>query len=224
MATEVPATSTPSTGGLTLETRGIEIVGEADRKGRPRDLFWPWFAANVSVLGISYGAFILAFGVSFWQGVFAAIVGTVVLLPARRLRRARRQVGVRADDGLSPGAVRGARQRPADRGLVRPARRLGDGADLAGHAGHRDGLRAARRRRRQRNQDRRLPRGRGRDRRGRRARVRCHPAAAALPDDRARRPHGGLHRADREGRALGRRERVARAAPARRCSAPSSSR
>jgi nucleobase:cation symporter-1, NCS1 family len=76
MATEVPATSTPSTGGLTLETRGIEIVDEADRKGRPRDLFWPWFAANVSVLGIAYGAFILAFGVSFWQGVFAAVVGT----------------------------------------------------------------------------------------------------------------------------------------------------
>jgi nucleobase:cation symporter-1, NCS1 family len=76
MATEVPATSTPSTGGLTLETRGIEIVDEADRKGRPRELFWPWFAANVSVLAISYGAFILAFGVSFWQGVFAAVVGT----------------------------------------------------------------------------------------------------------------------------------------------------
>ena len=75
MATEVPA-STPSTSGLTLETRGIEIVDEADRKGRPRDLFWPWFAANVSVLGISYGAFILAFGVSFWQALFAAVVGT----------------------------------------------------------------------------------------------------------------------------------------------------
>jgi nucleobase:cation symporter-1, NCS1 family len=75
MATEVPATAS-STSALTLETRGIEIVEEADRKGRPRDLFWPWFAANVSVLGIAYGAFILAFGVSFWQGVFAAVVGT----------------------------------------------------------------------------------------------------------------------------------------------------
>ncbi|MGZ4650688.1 MAG: purine-cytosine permease family protein [Kineosporiaceae bacterium] len=78
MATEVPATPTGSSaGGLTLETRGIEVVEEADRKGRPRDLFWPWFAANVSVLGIAYGAFILAFGVSFWQAVLAAVVGTV---------------------------------------------------------------------------------------------------------------------------------------------------
>jgi nucleobase:cation symporter-1, NCS1 family len=72
MTTEVPT----STGALTLETRGIEIVDEAERKGRPRDLFWPWFAANVSVLAISYGSFILAFGVSFWQGVFAGVIGT----------------------------------------------------------------------------------------------------------------------------------------------------
>jgi len=78
MATEVPATPTGSSaGGLALETRGIEVVDEAARKGRPRDLFWPWFAANVSVLGIAYGAFILGFGVSFWQGLFAAVVGIV---------------------------------------------------------------------------------------------------------------------------------------------------
>jgi nucleobase:cation symporter-1, NCS1 family len=81
MATEVPPSPTsppagPSTGALTLETRGIEVVEEADRKGRPRDLFWPWFAANVSALGIAYGAFVLGFGVSFWQGLLAAVVGT----------------------------------------------------------------------------------------------------------------------------------------------------
>src|ERR1051325_11868242 len=61
---------------LQIEMNGINVISEAERKGRPRDLFWPWFAANVSVLGIAYGAFILAFGVSFWQGVFAAVVGT----------------------------------------------------------------------------------------------------------------------------------------------------
>ena len=77
MATEVPPTSIgPSAGGLTLETRGIEVVDEAARKGRPRDLFWPWFAANISALGIAYGAFVLGFGVSFWQGLVAAVVGT----------------------------------------------------------------------------------------------------------------------------------------------------
>ena len=73
MATSVSASS----GALGLETRGIEVVDEAARKGRPRDLFWPWFAANVSVLGISYGSFVLGFGVSFWQGLVAATVGAV---------------------------------------------------------------------------------------------------------------------------------------------------
>jgi NCS1 family nucleobase:cation symporter-1 len=81
MTTEVPPTPTsppagPPPGGLTLETRGIEVVEEADRKGRPRDLFWPWFAANVSALGIAYGAFVIGFGVSFRQGLLAAVVGT----------------------------------------------------------------------------------------------------------------------------------------------------
>src|SRR5947209_14211735 len=73
----MPTSVSASSNALGLETRGIEVVEEADRKGRPRDLFWPWFAANVSVLGISYGAFVLAFGVSFWQGAVAAVVGTV---------------------------------------------------------------------------------------------------------------------------------------------------
>src|SRR5262249_1394930 len=34
--------------------------------------------ANVSVLGLSYGAFILGFKVSFWQAVIAGLIGIVV--------------------------------------------------------------------------------------------------------------------------------------------------
>ena len=36
---------------LQIETNGINVITDAERKGHPRDLFWPWFAANVSVLG-----------------------------------------------------------------------------------------------------------------------------------------------------------------------------
>ncbi len=61
---------------LTVEVNGINVIAEGERKGQPRDLFWPWFAANVSVLGLSYGAFILGFGVSFWQGVVLGVIGT----------------------------------------------------------------------------------------------------------------------------------------------------
>ncbi|HET8593690.1 MAG TPA: cytosine permease, partial [Intrasporangium sp.] len=63
---------------LGVETTGIEIIDESERTARPRDLFWPWFAANVSVFGISYGSYVLGFGISFWQSVLVTVVGVVV--------------------------------------------------------------------------------------------------------------------------------------------------
>jgi len=63
---------------LQIEMNGINVISDSERKGHPRDLFWPWFAANVSVLGLGYGAFVLGFGISFWQSVVVGIVGIVV--------------------------------------------------------------------------------------------------------------------------------------------------
>jgi purine-cytosine permease-like protein len=63
---------------LQVEMNGINVIAESERKGHPRDLFWPWFAANVSVLGLSYGAFVLAFGISFWQAVVVGVIGIVL--------------------------------------------------------------------------------------------------------------------------------------------------
>jgi purine-cytosine permease-like protein len=63
---------------LQIETNGINVITDAERKGHPRDLFWPWFAANISVLGLSYGAFLLAFGISFWQAVVVGAVGIII--------------------------------------------------------------------------------------------------------------------------------------------------
>ena len=71
MSNEVPSPSL-------IERTGIEIVPEAARTARPRDLFWPWFAANVSVFGMSYGAFLLEFGISFWQATVVSCIGIVV--------------------------------------------------------------------------------------------------------------------------------------------------
>jgi nucleobase:cation symporter-1, NCS1 family len=61
-----------------VELNGINVISEDERKGRPRDLFWPWFASNISVLGVSYGAFVLGFEVSFWQAAIAGVIGVVV--------------------------------------------------------------------------------------------------------------------------------------------------
>jgi nucleobase:cation symporter-1, NCS1 family len=62
---------------LAVETNGLDVIGDAERKGRPAQLFWPWFASNVSVLGLSYGSFALGFGIGFWQALAAGIAGIV---------------------------------------------------------------------------------------------------------------------------------------------------
>lgn len=60
------------------ELNSTNLIAENERRGRARDLFWPWCGANVSLLALSYGAFFLGFGISFWQATLAAIVGTVL--------------------------------------------------------------------------------------------------------------------------------------------------
>src|SRR3954451_19759365 len=73
-------TSTPAaapTPRVAVETNGINVIAEEERKGTPRQLFWPWFGANVSVLGLAYGAFVLGFGISFWQALVAGVIGIV---------------------------------------------------------------------------------------------------------------------------------------------------
>ncbi|MGX1792738.1 purine-cytosine permease family protein [Microbacterium sp. NPDC055312] len=69
---------TDTTSPALIERAGIEIIPESQRTAKPRDLFWPWFAANVSVFGMSYGSFVLDFGISFWQATLVSIIGIVV--------------------------------------------------------------------------------------------------------------------------------------------------
>ena len=60
------------------ELNSTNLIAENERRGRARDLFWPWCGANVSLLALSYGSFFLGFGISFWQATLAAIAGTVL--------------------------------------------------------------------------------------------------------------------------------------------------
>jgi nucleobase:cation symporter-1, NCS1 family len=81
MAAQTPTPTRPEPtygSGLQVERNGINVIAEEERKGSPRDLFWPWCAANISVLAISYGSFLLGFSISFWQATIAGIVGTVL--------------------------------------------------------------------------------------------------------------------------------------------------
>ncbi len=63
---------------VNLEVNGTNVIAESERSGKPSQLFWPWCGANVSLLALSYGAFFLGFGISFWQATIAALVGTTL--------------------------------------------------------------------------------------------------------------------------------------------------
>ena len=63
---------------MQIEANGLNVISDAERKGKPRDLFWPWFGANVSVLGLGYGSYLLGFSVSFWQALVIGLIGIVV--------------------------------------------------------------------------------------------------------------------------------------------------
>ncbi|OEU99463.1 allantoin permease [Streptomyces qinglanensis] len=59
----------------TVETRGIEPVPDHERRGRVRELFPTWVAANISVLLLTMGAGLVVFnGLNFWQVLLAAAI------------------------------------------------------------------------------------------------------------------------------------------------------
>lgn len=63
-----------------IEEHGIELVRENERQGRIADLFWIWFAGNIGVLALVYGGIALSFGLNFWQGLLAIILGSASFL------------------------------------------------------------------------------------------------------------------------------------------------
>lgn len=63
--------------GLAIELNALNPIPESERHGRPSGLFWPWFGANVSVLGLGYGSYLLGFGVSLGQALVVGVVGIV---------------------------------------------------------------------------------------------------------------------------------------------------
>src|SRR6266498_4004861 len=61
-----------------IETNGINVVPDAERHGRPFELFWVWCAANISVLAVVYGVIIVSFGLNLWQSILAGVLGTLL--------------------------------------------------------------------------------------------------------------------------------------------------
>jgi NCS1 family nucleobase:cation symporter-1 len=56
----------------TIETNGINAIPDTERHGKPVELFWIWFAANISILGMFYGlALVTFYGLNFTQALAA---------------------------------------------------------------------------------------------------------------------------------------------------------
>lgn len=60
------------------ETRGIELIGAAERHGRARDLFFVWAAPSVSILNFTIGATLVLLGLELWQAVLVVIAGSAL--------------------------------------------------------------------------------------------------------------------------------------------------
>src|ERR671923_1091822 len=62
-----------------IETNGINPIPDAERHGTPVELFWIWFAANVSILGMFFGlALVTFYGLNLLQALAAGVLGTVI--------------------------------------------------------------------------------------------------------------------------------------------------
>jgi NCS1 family nucleobase:cation symporter-1 len=63
-----------------IEVRGIEVIPESDRHGHPRELYFVWMTANVTVLYLVFGGILITLGLNVWQALLAAVVGNAFYL------------------------------------------------------------------------------------------------------------------------------------------------
>jgi purine-cytosine permease-like protein len=62
-----------------IELNGINPIGQEHRHRQPSELFWIWFASNVGILGVVYGAgYLTGSGLNLWQGLVVGLIATAV--------------------------------------------------------------------------------------------------------------------------------------------------
>lgn len=72
----------PAEEAFKVEQRGIDYIPAAERRGKPRDLFWMWTGTLVNIGYVIYGAMIISLGLSLAQAAAVIVIGnlTYVLL------------------------------------------------------------------------------------------------------------------------------------------------
>src|SRR5919206_1523893 len=72
-----PAAADASNRAFEVEQHGIDHIPDSARRGRPFDLFWIWFGANVIFTYVIDGALIVGFGLGFWAALAVTLVGNL---------------------------------------------------------------------------------------------------------------------------------------------------
>ena len=75
---EFVAPAEPQTSAFQVEQHGIDMIPDSERHGRPRDLAWIWFGANVIFTYVIIGALVVGLGLTFWPAVSVAVIGNLV--------------------------------------------------------------------------------------------------------------------------------------------------
>ncbi|AUN42073.1 purine-cytosine permease family protein [Tsukamurella tyrosinosolvens] len=70
-----PATPTADATRPRVEAHGIDVIPDAERHGRARDLFALWCAPSINYLSFVVGAALVLMGLELWQAVAVAVVG-----------------------------------------------------------------------------------------------------------------------------------------------------
>lgn len=74
--TSAPETDQP----FKIEQRGIDIVPDGERHGKPIELFWIWAASLMGIVDLVIGAVVISLGLSLWAAVAAVIIGNLSYL------------------------------------------------------------------------------------------------------------------------------------------------
>ncbi len=95
MATVRPKAATTAVGEyrdkvVAVEPGGIESVADADRHGKPHQLFWTWASPNLEFATIFVGVLAVSvFGLNLWQAVLGVVIGNALGSLAHGLLSAR---------------------------------------------------------------------------------------------------------------------------------------
>ncbi|QSO52948.1 cytosine permease [Alicyclobacillus curvatus] len=63
-----------------IERNGMNPIPVDEQTGRPNELFWIWFAANLGLLGLLYGAILVNYHLNFVQALLAAVLSALSFL------------------------------------------------------------------------------------------------------------------------------------------------